>query len=141
MEGAGLLSSRRLGRLKLYKLNVSNPLYPELAGIVKKTVGLEDLVRGRLAGLDGVEAACIYGSFARGEERAGSDVDVLVIGRVDEKQLIGAVKDLEKQLQREINYSLYAKDEWAKKRDSRDSFVVEVLKRPRLALIGDIDAL
>lgn len=141
MEAAGLLSSRRLGRMKLYKLNVGHPLYPELKSLVAKTVGLEEVIRGQLAGIGGVEAACIYGSFARNREKAASDVDLLVIGDVDEKRLIQAAKGLEKQLQREVNYTLYSRQDWTKRRDGRDSFVTEVLKSPKIRITGDIDGI
>ncbi len=141
MEGAGLLSARRLGKLKLYKLNDKHPLYPELKGLVAKTVGLEDVIRSRLSGVDGIAAAGLYGSFARGQERPGSDIDLLVIGDVDEKRLIHAVKDMEKQLQRELNYSLYSKEGWKTRKAKSDSFVLEVLKQPRLPILGDIHAL
>ena len=140
MEQGGLLVARRLGKLKLYKLNINHPLYPELKSLVRKTVGLEDTLRRRLSDIKDVEAACIYGSFARNQERAESDVDLLVIGDVDEKRLIKTVKDLEKQIQREINYSLYTQDDWRKRKAAQDSFVLEVLKQPKLPLVGDVDA-
>ncbi|MEK9145847.1 MAG: nucleotidyltransferase domain-containing protein [Elusimicrobiota bacterium] len=141
MEGAQLLSSRRLGKLKLYKLNIRHPLYPELKGLVGKTVGLEDAIRGRLGDIDGIEAACIYGSFARDQQRAESDIDLLVIGDADEKALIRTLRDLEKRLQREINYSLYTGKEWKKRKAVGDPFILEVLRRPRLPLVGDVHAL
>lgn len=138
MEQAQLLFSRRLGQLKLYKLNIRHPLYPELKGLVGKTVGLEDAIRGRLGEIDGIEAACIYGSFARDQQKAESDIDLLVIGETDEKALIRTVRDLEKRLQREINYSIYSGKEWKKREAARDPFVLEVLRQPRLPLVGDI---
>jgi len=107
MEQAGLLESRRLGMLKLYKLNVRHPLYPELKSVVAKTVGLEETIRGELAKIEGIKAACIYGSFARGEPRARSDVDLLLLA------------------------------EWRKRKAAKDSFVMEVLKQPRIPLIGE----
>jgi predicted nucleotidyltransferase len=140
MEQARVLSSRRLGKLKLYKLNTEHPLYPELKGLVGKTVGLEGAIRGQLCGIDGIEAACICGSFARGQERAESDIDLLVIGKVDEKTLLRTVRGLERRLQREINYSIYSGKEWKKREAARDPFVLEVLRQPRLPLVGDIHA-
>ena len=141
MEQTGLLQSRRLGKLKLYKLNVQHPLYPELKGVVSKTIGLEEMIRCALAKLEGVKAACIYGSFARGEARAASDVDLLVLGDVEEKPLIRAIKTLEAALQREINYTLYSQADWKKRKTAKDSFVMEVLKQPRIPLLGEPDAL
>ncbi|MBI5242630.1 MAG: nucleotidyltransferase domain-containing protein [Elusimicrobia bacterium] len=139
MERAGLLKARRLGKLKLYRLDAQHPLYPELKGLVAKTVGLEELLRNRLAAIDGVQAACIYGSFARDQQRADSDIDILILGQVDEKALIGTVKHLEKLLQREINYTLYRPNDWEKRKAAKDSFVLEVLRQPRIPLLGGPD--
>jgi predicted nucleotidyltransferase len=141
MEQAGLLESRRLGQLKLYKLNIRHPLYNDLKGIVAKTVGLEETIRGELGRIEGIEAACIYGSFARGEERSSSDVDLLIVGTVKEKPLIGIVKGLEEKLQREINYTLYTEAEWKKRKDAKDPFVREVLKQPRIPILGEPDVI
>ena len=141
MEQAGLLESRRLGQLKLYKLNVRHPLYPELKGVVAKTVGLEATIRDALCRIKGIEAACIYGSFARGEARASSDVDLLILGEVKEKDLISAIKGLEAELQREVNYTLYAGSEWKTKKAAHDPFVREVLKQPRISILGEPDVI
>ena len=141
MEQTGLLESRRLGQLKLYKLNTQHPLYPELKTVVAKTVGLEETIRGALSRIEGIKAVCIYGSFARGEERSSSDVDLLILGDVREKPLISTVKGLEEKLQREINYTLYTDAEWKKRKAAKDPFVREVLKQPRIPIIGEPDAI
>ncbi|MEK7689540.1 MAG: nucleotidyltransferase domain-containing protein [Bdellovibrionota bacterium] len=141
MEGSGLLESRRQGNLKLYKLNIKHPLYPELKVVVAKTVGLEEIIRGELTKLKGIIAACIYGSFARGEARAASDVDLLILGDVEEKPLIRAIKGLEGALQREINYTLYSEADWKKRKAAKESFIIEVLRQPRISLLGEPDAI
>lgn len=139
MESANLLESRRLGKLKLYKLNTKHPLYPELKSVVAKTVGIEETIRAGLSRLKGIKTSCIYGSFARGKEHAVSDIDLLILGNVDEKPLIRAIKDLEDKLQREINYTLYSPADWKKRKAARDSFVIEVLKQPIITLLGEPD--
>lgn len=135
LEQAGVLESRRLGTLRLYRLNLRHPLYPELKGIIAKTIGLEGTIRAELSKLKGVQGACIYGSFARGQERVSSDLDLLIIGDVEEKPLIRAIKGLEGKLQREINYSLYTSADWSRRKRAKDSFVMEVLKQPKIAII------
>jgi len=140
MEQAGLLNTRRLGKLKLYKLNQQHPLYPELKSLISKTVGFEELLRSHLSSIEGIRAACIYGSFAKNSEHASSDVDVLILGQINEKVLLGTVKRLEKELQREINYTLYTPEDWKKRKAAKDSFVLEVIRQPRITLIGDADA-
>ena len=141
MEQAGLLEARRLGQLKLYKLNTRHPLFPELKKVVAKTIGIEGTLREALGRVEGIKAACIYGSFARGEARPASDVDLLVIGEVKEGALIRAVKELEDGLQREINYTLYTDAEWRERKAARDPFVREVLRQPRIPIIGEPDVI
>ena len=141
MEQAGLLEARRLGQLKLYKRNTRHPLFPELKKVVAKTIGIEGTLREALGRVEGIKAACIYGSFARGEARPASDVDLLVIGEVKEGALIRAVKELEDGLQREINYTLYTDAEWRERKAARDPFVREVLRQPRIPIIGEPDVI
>lgn len=141
METASLLIARRLGNLKLYKLNTKHPLYPELKSVVAKTVGIEGMIRTELLTLKGIKTACIYGSFARGEEKAASDIDLLILGEVEEKPLIRAIKSLEDKLQREINYTLYQPAVWKKRKAAKDPFVVEVLRQPIISLLGEPDAI
>lgn len=141
METANLLESRRLGKLKLYKLNTRHPLYPELKSVVAKTVGIEEMIRAELLKLKGIKTAGIYGSFAGGKEQAVSDIDLLILGDVDEKLLIRAIKSLEDRLQREINYTLYSPVKWRQRKMAGDSFVLEILKRPVIMLLGEPDAI
>lgn len=139
METANLLESRRLGKLKLYKLNTRHPLYSELKSVVAKTVGIEEMIRAELLKLKSIKTSCIYGSFARGKEQAVSDIDLLILGNVDEKSLIHAIKSLEDKLQREINYTLYSPTAWKKRKAAKDSFIIEVLKQPIITLLGEPD--
>ena len=139
METANLLESRRLGKLKLYKLNTRHPLYPELKSVVAKTVGIEETIRAELSKFESIKTSCIYGSFARGEEQAASDIDLLILGNVEEKPLLRAIKSLEDKLQREINYTLYSPADWKKRKAAKDSFVIEVLKQPIITLLGELD--
>ena len=139
METANLLESRRLGKLKLYKLNTRHPLYPELKSVVAKTVGIEETIRAELSKFESIKTSCIYGSFARGEEQAASDIDLLIMGNVEEKPLLRAIKSLEDKLQREINYTLYSPADWKKRKAAKDSFVIEVLKQPIITLLGELD--
>ena len=81
---AGLLHGRRLGRLHLVKPSRASPYFPELSGLLLKALGPRSVLGERLAGVDGIEDAYIFGSWARryeGEPGAPpGDIDVVIIG-------------------------------------------------------------
>lgn len=83
-----------------------------------------------------MEVAFIYGSLAKNEENAASDIDLFVIGKSDEDKLVMKLGRLEKILKREINYSLYTKDDFEKKKRQKDSFVLDLIENPKVFLIG-----
>jgi predicted nucleotidyltransferase len=85
----------------------------------------------------GIEVAFIYGSFAKHEETGRSDIDLLIIGKIDENRLLGQINKLERVLKREINYSLFQRDEFNHKTKEKDPFITDLLKNPKIFLIGD----
>jgi predicted nucleotidyltransferase len=137
LEEDGLFLSRKRGNLTYYFLAPSYPLFDELKSIVFKTIGIQGSLREILSRRRGVEAAFIYGSFAKHEETASSDIDLLIIGKVDENRLLREINKLEKVLKREINYSIFQRDEFKHKAKERDPFVADLLKNPKIFLIGD----
>jgi len=108
---------------------------------VYKTAGLGDVLREALAGVEGIGAAFVYGSVAKGMERSGSDVDLLVIGNPDPDLLHRAVRKAEEILGREVSLATMSPEEWHSRRASRDAFVAEVVKSEKIFLIGDERAL
>ena len=122
LEKDGVFTSNRKGNLAYFYLNKLYPLFDELKSIVFKTVGIRGLLQKRLQGLKGIEAAFVYGSFAKDEANAQSDIDVFVIGKVDEHALIREIRQAEKVLKREINYNLYTRNDWQKKRKQKNAF-------------------
>jgi predicted nucleotidyltransferase len=136
LEEDGIFLSRRKGNSIYYFLNKSYPLFDELKSIVFKTIGIRGLLREMLSKIKGIEVAFIYGSFAKREETAKSDIDLLIIGEIDDSGLIRRINKLEERLKREINYSVFRRDEFKQKMKEKDSFVIDLLKNPKLFLIG-----
>lgn len=87
----GILVEEKKGKVTLVSVNKSLPYFAELKGMILKTVGLGDLIRDALSGLKGIRYALIYGSFACGEETETSDIDLLVVGELNEENLLKAV--------------------------------------------------
>jgi len=137
LEEAGIFVSSRKGNLAYYFLNKSYPLFEEMKSIVFKTIGIKGLLKNIFEKIKGVEVAFIYGSFAKNEENAKSDIDLFVIGKVDEDKLVAETGKLEKVLKREINYSLYSKNDFRKKKKEKDSFILDLLESPKIFLVGD----
>ena len=142
LHEAGLLNRERVGNQVQYSANRSHQIYPELATILRKTVGLADVLIEALAPLArDVKVAFVFGSIARGNETAGSDVDLLIVGGLDFGSVVEALHPTQQQLGREINPKVFSVREWRAKLRSKDSFVREILAQPKIFLIGDDDEL
>jgi len=141
LEKTGLFASSRTGNLLYYSLNKEYPLYGELKNIVFKTVGIKGVLSKRLSFLKGIETAFIYGSYAKSEDNVKSDIDLFIIGAVDENKLIEIIKKAEKDFRREINYSIYSKKDFKKKKSREDPFLEDVLENKKIFLIGGKDGL
>jgi len=137
---AGVLLARHDGNRRLFAANPACPIFDELAGIARKTAGLADVLRQALAHIDGIDLAFVFGSVARGQARADSDVDLWVIGRCDYTALLQACAAASQRLGRPVNPVLYAPAELESlKSDPDNAFLAEVRRQPRLALIGSDD--
>lgn len=137
LERAGLLKKRRVGNQVQFSANVDHPVFPDLAGLLMKSAGLADVVAGALAPLaQDVDIAFVFGSVARSEERAASDIDVAIIGSVEFGAAIAALHPAESVLQREINPVIYARAEWIAQLASQSVFIQEILAKPKIFLIG-----
>ncbi|MCD6283129.1 nucleotidyltransferase domain-containing protein [bacterium] len=142
LESAGIVISQRQGNQVQYSLNPQCPIYPELKMLIIKTVGLADVLRDALKPLAAkIKVAFIYGSFARGKERADSDVDVMVIGDVSFGEVVDVLYDTQKVLSREVNPSVYPVAEYLEKRAAGHHFIKEVIEGAKIFLIGDADEL
>jgi len=129
LEQSGILQQRKDGRRTYFKAETRSPIFRELQSIFEKTVGLVPTVRQALQPFETrITCAFVYGSVARGEERATSDVDLMVIGDVGLAQLSPALRKAEKRLGREVNVTNYSVDEFRKKVADGDHFLTSVLK-------------
>jgi len=134
---AEIVTTTRDGNRRYYQANPACPLFPELAGLIRKTVGLAEVLRDALVPLgDRVAAAFIYGSQASQETKAASDVDLLVIGRATFADVASAVGPLQETLGREINPTVYPADEFRRKVRAGHHFLKAVLCGEKMFLIG-----
>jgi len=139
LERVGLLMSEREGNLNYYKVNQEAPIYEDLKRIFLKTEGIGRTIKDDLAKLGEIKTAFIYGSFAKGEERLGSDIDMIIVGEVEEEKLIGLVRRIEGRIGRQINYVLFTPAEFKNRKRKKDPFLTNVLKEPKIELVGTLD--
>ena len=137
LKDDGIFMSSKKGNLTYFYLNKYYPLFDELKSIVFKTIGIKGLLKNHLKKIKGIESAFIYGSFAKNEENAKSDIDLFILGKINEDKLVTEIGKLEKVLKREINYSLYTKGDLKKKSIEKDSFIIDLLENPKIFLIGN----
>lgn len=135
LEREGLFRAEVSGRQKYFQLNRDYPLFKEVRSIVAKTIGAVPLIAESLKKIDGIDEAYLYGSFARGRQDAASDIDVLVLGTPRGDALAEAVRKLERQLGREINYTVLAVKEFKSRQDRKDAFLANVWHKKRVSLI------
>lgn len=142
LHRAGLLDKTTVGNQVQFSANESHPVFPELSTLLRKTVGLADVLVDALAGLaDRIRVAFVFGSVARGEEHAGSDIDVLIVGDLGFADATTALYPAQEQLRREINPKVFGVDEWASQIAIRSTFIRDVLAKPKIFLIGTQDDL
>jgi predicted nucleotidyltransferase len=140
---AGVLHSERVGNLRQFQANLHSPVYDELVGLTRKTLGVQPMLQEALLPLAAnIKAAWTYGSIAKQTETAKSDIDVMVVGKknLTLRKLLEVLVPLEDKLGRKINPTLFTQAEFDRRRAEPDSFLNRVLAQPILPLIGEPDS-
>jgi len=136
LEREGLFRAEVSGRQKYFQLNREYPLYREVRSIITKTIGAAPLIAQSVKTIDGIEEAYLYGSFARNQQDAASDIDVLMIGTPRGEALAEVMGKLERQLGRDVNYIVLSRDEFESRRARKDAFLENVWHNKRVALMA-----
>lgn len=137
LSQAGLLLRTEQGNQVRYQAQPNHPLFAELASVFRKTHGVVPALREALAPLDAqIQLCLVFGSMARGTPSAGSDVDVLVLGKVGFAELAQALFPLHATLGREVNPVLYTPKEFADRARHGDAFARDVLAKAKLFVKG-----
>ena len=134
---AGIIIRSKWGRQVHYQVNKDCPIFKDLQGLMMKTAGLADELRKALAPLSKkIEIAVIYGSQASGTAESKSDVDLLVVGKLDELDLHRRITGAEENLTRTVNYILLDKQEFDRRRQEQGGFLDRILKGDLIFIIG-----
>jgi predicted nucleotidyltransferase len=134
---AGIISRKASSNQVQYQANRDCPIYQELAGIFRKTSGLADILRAALAPLSQtVAAAFVFGSVAKAEEHAASDVDVFVVGSVTFTEVVLSLAEKQSEIGRDINPVVMSEEEFSSKLAAGEHFVSRIMSEPKIFLIG-----
>jgi len=136
LEKAGILESETLGKQKYYSPSAALPIMEDLRNIFLKTMGATAELKAAVERLSGVELAFVFGSYAGGRAGPGSDLDLMVIGDVADRDMAPAAAKVERRLKREINYTIFARDEAEKRIGKKGDFVHEVFSGPKILIVG-----
>jgi len=137
LANEGLFVFQLRGGQKYFRLNQQYPLYSEVRSIVRKTVGAVPQLSSAIATIPGIKEAYAYGSFAKGSADRVSDIDVLIVGGPAAEQLATKVRELERRLGREINYTVLSSEELKDKLARGDAFLEDVWHGKKVKLHGN----
>jgi len=139
LEKSGVFQREKMGNQVYYFLNTKSPIFKELRGVVSKTIGIENNLKRILLDMDNIKFAFIFGSFANETEDAMSDIDLMIVGDIDENDLIGKISALETKIEREINYHIFGETEFKKRLREGDAFLKGISSKPTIFLIGNYE--
>jgi predicted nucleotidyltransferase len=140
LEKEGILQSRKRGNQRLFAINKEYVLLEEIQGIVKKTSGVEAILRNFAGSFPQIQIALIYGSYAKDKLRVDSDIDLLLVVSAlsIEDAVLKKLSLIERKVQREINYKIYVSKEFKRKTSSQDPFLEEILSDKYILLKGKV---
>jgi uncharacterized protein len=135
---AGILLRRREGKQVYFRPDPNCPVLSELQGVMTKTLGLVDVLRKILTPFKkSIQVAFVYGSIARCEELSESDVDLMIIGDVTLADLSPALQKAEARLARQVNPTLFSREEFSKKLGQGHHFLKTVMGNDKLFILGN----
>lgn len=133
----GVLKSQKRGNLVVFNINPLCPFIEELKLLYMKTEGIFRQLRNALSGIGGIKYAFVYGSVAKGSFREKSDLDLFIIGHVDEEKVAAACLKVQSESGREINFIIWEESNFVREVSMGNSFANAVAKNRKLWLWGE----
>jgi predicted nucleotidyltransferase len=138
LTAAGLIVREPRENQVFYRANQANPVFAEMHSLLAKTAGVLHILQSALMPLSSdIEFAFVYGSFARKEETAESDVDLMVVGETTLDDLLAQLSPVERRLSRPVNPTIYAREELRTKLHSGNHFLRAIQSAQLTFLIGN----
>lgn len=140
LKSLGIIIDRREGNMVFYSINPSSSIIEDLKRIFLKTETLgTELAEVLKDSRQAIKYALIFGSFAKGKEITSSDIDLLVVGDIDENAILKRIMKAQSRIGREVNFVLWTEREFAAKRKENVTLLREIAKTPIIMIIGDAD--
>ena len=140
LEKLDVIKSRRSSNRLYYHANKEHPLYIDIRNLVLKTSGLADVLKEALKD-QRIKVAFVFGSIAENNERAGSDVDLMVIGELDLEAIVDMLHGVTDKIDREINPHVFSEAEFKKRLKAKEHFITSIMDVKKIFIVGTEDDL
>ena len=141
LEKKGVLAKEPRANRVYYSLSKNYPFYYDLLRLGAKNIGLgQDILKNRVK-LGKIKYAMFSGRFIRKIKEQPDEVDLLIVGNVVLPELALLVRNEEKRLGTEINYTVMTEEEFGFRKKKTDPFIQAILSGSRMMLIGDEEAM
>ncbi|MBI4089596.1 MAG: hypothetical protein HY424_02715 [Candidatus Levybacteria bacterium] len=141
LEKRGILVREPRANRVYYSLSKNYPFYFDLLRMGSKMVGLGAGILKNRVKIGKIKYAMFSGRFIRRMEKRSTDVDLIIVGTIVLPELALLIRDEEKRLGREINYTVMTEEEFSFRKKKRDPFILSVLGGSRIILFGDEEAM
>ena len=132
-----LLTKRQSSNKIFYRANTQSPIYSEIVSLLSKEQGISKEIIENKSKLGNIEYAMVSIDFLKGRKSSKLDVDLFIVGDVNFEAISRIVKEYEKILDKEINYTTMTSKEFMFRKKKNDTFIFRVLSQGRSMLIGD----
>ncbi len=141
LEKRGLLIKEPRANRVYYSLDKNYPFYFDLLRLGAKTIGLGKEILKNRAKIGKIKYAMFSGKFTRRLKKETEEVDVLIVGTIVLPELSLLIREEEKRLDIEINYTVMSEEEFFFRKKKRDPFILSILSGSRVMLIGDEESM
>lgn len=141
LEEKGILTREPRANRVYYSLSKNYPFYFDLLRMGAKITGLGAAILKNRVKIGKIKYAMFSGRFARRVEKKPTDVDLIIVGTIVLPELAILIRDEEKRLGREINYTVMTEEEFSFRKKKRDPFILSVLSGSRVMLFGDEESM
>ena len=141
LEKKGVLTREPRANRVYYSLSKNYPFYFDLLRMGAKIVGLGDAILKNKVKIGRIKYAMFSGKFIRRMKNEPDEVDFLIVGTVVLPELALLIREEEKKLETEINYTVMTEEEFGFRRKKRDPFILSILSGSRVMLIGDEESM